>query len=130
MLNELKKKKIKLIKKVKFFVFRASTEKTDQSKFFGSIGHLNNVWFNPSSCCWRCTRELKSSNAGQFKWYTPGIKEDGTGGWVNAFLEKPKPSVGTISYWLKEGISRKEYEEYKREGDMESLSRFDIKIRK
>lgn len=110
--------------KIKIYVFRITREKTERSKFFGSIGHLNNVWFCNADMCWRCVRELKNTYAANLKWLTPG--DDG---WEPAIKENPKPSLGTISFWIKEGISQKEYNELEKDGDVTVLERHKIKIR-
>lgn len=106
------------------YVFRITHEKTERSKFFGSIGHLKNVWFANANMCWRCYREIRGTYASNLKWLTPSDN-----GWAPSITEKPLPSVGTITYWIKNGISKKEYEDLKENGDSSIIETHNIRIR-
>ena len=105
-------------------MFRITHTKTERSKFFGSIGHLKNVWFASAYACWRCYREIRNTYASNLKWLTPG--DDG---WVPSISEKPSPSVGTITYWISKGISKKEYKDLIENGDAKVIETHKISIR-
>lgn len=109
--------------KIRIYVFRITKEKTERSKFMGSIGHLKNVYFCSAEMCWRCAREIRGTFAETLKWLTPTEN-----GWESAIKEKSNPSVGTITYWIKNGISKKEYEELKKYSDYD-INTHKIKIR-
>lgn len=113
-------------KKIRIYVFRIIHEKTDRAKFFGSIGHLKNVYFCSAHMCWRCYREMRGTFAENLKWLTPGDSND----WESAIKNKPSPSTGTLTYWVKNGISQKEYEDLKKNGDWSMINIMKIQIRK
>lgn len=123
MLHKLKHLK-NLPKKLKIYVFRISKTKNLQSKFFGSLGSMKNVWFMPAHMCWACYRSIRDSFAFNLKWLTPSES-----GWSDAILEQPKPSVGTLIFWSKKGIPPKEYEDIIKNGDASMLDRLKITIR-
>lgn len=115
---------MKVTKRIRAYVFRISYEKTERSKFFGSIGDLRNVWFSNADMCWRCCREMKKTNAIHLKWLTPGDN-----GWECGIKEHPKPSYGTAQYWYECGISKKEYKELMENANLEGIDMSRIRIR-
>lgn len=74
--------------------------------------------------CWRCFREIRGTYAENLKWLTAG--DDG---WEPAIKELPSPSCGTITFWTKNGISKKEYEDLIKNGDSSFLKTHNIHIR-